>query len=99
MSKSIRETGTFDAVDNAGNLHTIRILTEFIELRTRAGTQELAGIRRLKTSDGQNVNRIEKGEYEIATLGIALTSSDPRAIRVRSNQSFAVSRFPAMQSS
>jgi hypothetical protein len=34
----------------------------------------------LKTADRQDVNRLEKGRYEIAMTGVELTSDDPAAI-------------------
>lgn len=73
-------TLTFTAQSEDGREFTIHQFINFIE----AGTMDdpnavVEGLKRLVTSEGDSVNRIEKGKYEIVQGGIVLTSDDPEA--------------------
>ncbi|MCP4571467.1 MAG: hypothetical protein GY838_03880 [bacterium] len=82
--KSEELTNTFTARDADGNEYQICEYTPIIELRTLSGDGHRAKgmLRRLETSEGQVVSRIDEGEYEI--LGgfeaILVTSDDPSAL-------------------
>ena len=75
-----RCTGSYSAGGNDGRSYTVEVWTNF----TSAGhlqdpTPEVAGFRTLCTSDGQNLNYIEKGRYQIVATGVVLQSDDPDA--------------------
>lgn len=78
-SRYQEETKRFEASDANGNSFTIIEFTEFIEVSTRGGTQTVAGKKSLRTTDGQPVNRLAKGKYQLPLLGLDLHSDDPDA--------------------
>jgi hypothetical protein len=81
--KRIDHTGTFSAVDKDGKEYTVHEYTRITGIpatrETPAGEMEVGKF--LKTSDNQDVNRIDKGKYEIVSVfgNIPLTSDDPHA--------------------
>jgi len=78
--KTTKRIGSFIAESGDGQEFTILVFQDFHEVRTRGGTTELEGHKTLKTTDGEHVNRIDKGHYEIVGIAsIPLTSSDPKA--------------------
>jgi len=80
MGKYKKRTGSFVAVDEAGNEHIIEIWTEMIETLTRGDPNaEIEGLKELRTEDGLAVNRIEKGKYEVVQTGQVLRSQHPDA--------------------
>lgn len=80
MSKETRQIGEFVATDESGNEWTILVYQEFHATRTRTGTQWLEGQKYLETAEGDHVNRIEQGKYEIIDVEtITVTSDDPEA--------------------
>jgi hypothetical protein len=74
-----KETNRFQARDDKGTPFTIVEFTEFIEVQSRAGTQTVEGLKSLKTTNGYHVNRIGKGTYQLAVLGLDLHSDDAEA--------------------
>jgi hypothetical protein len=74
-----KETNRFEARDDNGNLFTIVELTEFIEVKSRAGTQTVEGMKSLKTTTGHHVNRVAKGKYQLAVLHLDLHSDEADA--------------------
>lgn len=79
--KRVDHTGTFSAVDKDGQEYTIYELTEIIGVPSRGDPgREAQGMKSLKTSSGEHVNRLEKGKYEIVSfVNIPITSDDPNA--------------------
>jgi hypothetical protein len=77
MLKSIRYKGAFPAIDGHGRTRWLEI---FVDVRkTGSHGAEVEGLRILKTRDGEYVNRLEQGKYQIAVTGEILTSNDPLA--------------------
>jgi len=75
-----RCTGSYSAVGNDGRSYTVRVWHNF----TSSGplddpVPEAADFRTLCTSDGRNLNYIEKGRYQIVATGVVLQSDDPDA--------------------
>jgi len=80
MLKEIRHTRSFVAVGEGGAEWTIHIFTEIVDAGTFADPNaELEGLKQLRTENGDAVNRLEKGKYQIAVTGETLTSEDPNA--------------------
>jgi hypothetical protein len=74
----LRQTGKFKAAGSAGRTYTINVFTDFINADSSEGPVEVEGMKSLKTSDGQPVNRIGKGRYALLS-GVRLVSDDPSA--------------------
>jgi hypothetical protein len=71
--------GSFMARSVSGNKVEIFISQEMTGVPNVSGKGEMGALI-LKTKDGKDVNRIEKGSYEIVgSPAIAVTSSDPNA--------------------
>jgi hypothetical protein len=81
--KRIEHTGTFSAVDKDGMEYTVHELTEILGVSGtfRSPPTEMEGMKSLKISSGEHVNRIEKGRYEVVSAfgNIPITSDDPNA--------------------
>lgn len=71
--------GSFLAIGDDGKSYTIQIFEERIDVSSNDGPASIGGLKRLYTSNGEEVNRIEKGEYEILKTGVMLLSSDSNA--------------------
>jgi hypothetical protein len=71
-----RRTGTFTALGNDHQVYTIYELTHFQETRSYNNplTTEIPGSRGFLTSDGEPVDRKEKGVYQIVNTGVILRS-------------------------
>jgi hypothetical protein len=78
-SKRIQHTSSFLATDAAGKRYQLHAYTEYIDVATTGGRSEVAGAKKIRTDNGQKVNRHEKGKYQIAATGLELTSDDPNA--------------------
>lgn len=78
-----RQEGSFVATDCGGNEYTVIMYRDVIDTTTQHShvpTQAPAALGELRTSDGRDVNRIEKGSYEIVGHPmIPITSDDPNA--------------------
>lgn len=70
MRMQIRETGRFQAVDDAGTKYTVVELTEFLDAGTleRPGAR-VAGLRSYKLLNGDHVNVAEDGTMEHVASG------------------------------
>jgi len=80
MAKEIRKIGSFVAMGEDGMEHTIHIFTDILDAGTRADTNaELEGLKELRTQNGDAVNRLGKGKYEIVVTGAILQSDEPDA--------------------
>lgn len=80
MGKETRNTGSFVAVGEDGMEHTIHITSEIAGMGTRGNPNaERKGMKQLRTQDGDAVNRLGKGKYEIVMTGEILQSDDPDA--------------------
>lgn len=68
MSKQTRQTGSFIAVDDAGQEHTIIECRTFIQSRSLTGpSSEKPGLQSFFTENGGHVNKISEHEYEIVS--------------------------------
>lgn len=77
----IRAIGSFVAVDDDGDSHTLIIYRTFIDTSNLDHPNtERPGMISVRTEDGNAVNRLAEGEYEVVGLGIKLHSSDPDAV-------------------
>ena len=65
---------------NEGDEVRFLVYQIFTISRSRRGDLRIPGRRCLKTSGGEDVNRLEKGRYQILQSGIEVTSSDPNAM-------------------
>ncbi len=55
----------FIAVDENGNEYELSVYQKIVEARTRGGTHRMPGMKRISTSDGLSVNRIDDDTYKI----------------------------------
>jgi len=82
MSRKVTEhTGTFTAHSEDGQEFTVFIFTDYHEGRTSSGPHRVEGLKEMRTSDGEHVNWIEKGKYQviIGVETLAIFSDDPNA--------------------
>lgn len=81
MNTTERKIGSFQAKYADGREETIDIFQSFHSAHTLSGpTGEVAGLKRLCTRGGVNVNRRDKGQYELTDFNSTpLTSDDPNA--------------------
>ena len=71
-----RCTGSYAAEGNDGRSYSVEAWVNFTS--PDDPTPEVAGFRTLCTSDGRNLNYIQKGRYLVAS-GVVLQSDDPDA--------------------
>jgi hypothetical protein len=69
-------TGSFNASDEQGAMHRVFVYTDYDD-DGHGGAAK--GLTRLQLSDGRQVKRIAKGEYETADGQTKLRSNDPGA--------------------
>ena len=79
MSRKWTElVSSFEAQAEDGQSFTIHYYVD--KLETRSGTSVVDGLKRLRTADGNTVNRVSQGVYEIVQLGnLKVTSVCPDA--------------------
>lgn len=71
--------GPWKATDDAGNVYAVEVITEMISLPHFEGTATVPGLSRIRTTSGESLERIGKGEYRIISTGTVIRSSDPKA--------------------
>ena len=77
MEELIQE---FTATDEDGNEYPLLVYQEFVPVRSRKSpSASIPGLKRITTEEGESVNCLEKGKYEIVVTGVLLESSDPAA--------------------
>ena len=70
----------FEATDEQGTTRRLMVYQDFVDAATMGNPNvEVPGLKRIVTEDGQNVNRLETGKYQIVQTGEVLTSSAPDA--------------------
>ena len=75
-----RLTGSFEAIDDNGGRHVIKIWTHCLETNLLdGGTAVVEGLKSLRTASGESVSPRGPGEWEIVMRGVRLTSTDPNA--------------------
>jgi hypothetical protein len=72
----LRLTGSFNATGDDGREYTVNIFTDASTLEDQG---EVEVPKRLQTSSGHTVSRIQHGEYVIVLSGVKLRSNDPKA--------------------
>jgi hypothetical protein len=76
MLKTIRLKCSFPARDGQGKTRSLDVFVE--DAGTRGNPKaEVERLRILRTREGQHVNRLDKGRYQIVETGEILTSDDP----------------------
>lgn len=75
-----RLTKTFTARSKDGQEFVLHVYTNFIAVGTLSNPRaEVPGLKRLRTSDGMAVNRLDSGRYEIVQTGVVVMSDAPDA--------------------
>jgi hypothetical protein len=75
-----RCTGSYSTEADDGRAYAVEAWANFTSPgRSNNPTPEVAGFRTLCTSDGRNLNYIQKGRYQIAATGVVLQYDDPDA--------------------
>ncbi|HUU84581.1 MAG TPA: hypothetical protein VM243_13870 [Phycisphaerae bacterium] len=70
----------FMAVDETGTEHRLLVYRDYVSAATRANPSGMApGLKRIVTQEGERVNRLKKGAYQIVATGAILRSCDPDA--------------------
>jgi len=81
MAKRVRSLGSFRAHSNDGREFIIDATQEFIENTDLDGVVHFsAGMKRLETRNGDAVNRMAFGRYQIVHLRLNVHSDDPNAL-------------------
>ena len=80
MAKRVEHRRSFKAIAEDGTRHIIEVYVTVLD----AGTLEnphgtVDGLKTLRTRNGQSVNRLDKGRYQIVSTREILTSDDPEA--------------------
>jgi hypothetical protein len=78
MKKQVRKTGGFVARGSDGKSYTIVEYTEFLDVTTisDATTQWSQGMRIMKLENGEHVNPVDGGGFEVASTGVRLSRAD-----------------------
>lgn len=69
----------FTANGSDGKSYEIYVVVPLIDTSDLSGKSSKEGLPDLRTLDGLNVYRIDKGCYQIVETGVFLKSSDPNA--------------------
>jgi hypothetical protein len=81
MERTRRHTKSFPATDSKGRPHAIHVYTEFIRSQTFGRRPEgTEGLNELVTDQGQHVDWLKKGEYQVVEKGEILTSTAAEGI-------------------
>lgn len=74
MNKQIKKTGGFVASGSDGKIYTVVEYTEFIDATTVSDTQTqwVPGMKTLKLENGEHVNPVDGGGFEVARTGVSL---------------------------
>ena len=79
MAKRIEHTGSIRAIDDVGQSRTLHLYTEYADAGDGGGPLAIPVKLIIKTEDGEHVNRLDKGSYEVVATGEKLRSNDPKA--------------------
>ena len=76
-----RHIGSFTAVSAAGEKFAINHTQTFINAGSHSGVDWLPGMKQLRTSKGDVVNRLSDGKYQVQLWSgkVDVTSDDPNA--------------------
>ncbi len=75
MIKRVEHVQTFEAVGDDGRNYVLNVFVEIIDAKTQGDPEaEIPGLKSIKTSDGESVNRVSKGRYQIVSTGVELTA-------------------------
>jgi len=81
MAITTRQIGSFVATDDSGKPYKLIVYQDFDQSRDFDGrVTEKAGLPWVCTEDGEHLNRLSKGEYELIGSGLKLHSIDADAI-------------------
>jgi hypothetical protein len=81
MAKQTRQVGSFIATDDNGRRYRLIVYQDSIQTQRLDGSaSERPGLKSVFTEDGQHVNCLSQGEYEVVESRLRLHSSDPGAI-------------------
>jgi hypothetical protein len=78
MKKQIRKTGRFVTRGSDGKNYTVVEYTEFIDVTTISDTetQWSPGMKIMKLENGEHVNPVDGGGFEIVRTGVRLSRAD-----------------------
>ena len=80
MKKRVDLKGSFEAFNVEGVTRLIYVYADILDASSHGNPNaEIEGIRSLRTRNGQHVNRLDKGKYQVVETGEMLTSDDPLA--------------------
>lgn len=76
------EIGRFTAKYADGTEVTVHVIGRMVDTHTQLTPREktISGLSELRLADGEHVNKVGPGKYQIVESGEILTSDDPRAI-------------------
>ena len=74
-----RRLKSFSASDAKGKAYTIDVLGDVIQTEVAGAVEDVVGQKSLRLRSGEDLNLIQKGEYEVVVTGGRLFSSDPNA--------------------
>ena len=78
---AMKLTRTFTAISADGKKYAVDVYQALIDASDSDGAKTLLGLPRLRTRDGQTVQKIDTGKYRIdSEPPVFLTSTDPDAI-------------------
>ena len=72
QTHSSRRTDIFNVEDAQGRVYTIVEYTDFIQAETFGRSEEVEGLKELRLSNGQHVNLLSEGEFQIVETGTKL---------------------------
>ncbi len=76
-----KQTGKFKAQGDDGRDYTIHVYMDYVHAGTFDDPHaELEGLKELRTSEGEAVNYIEKGRYQIVASGVVIRATDSNAL-------------------
>jgi hypothetical protein len=74
-----KHTASLTAVDDQGNAHQLHVITTFKTFESADSPTTVPAMHNIVRDNGEAVLRLEKGKYELVTLGTILHSDDPNA--------------------
>jgi hypothetical protein len=71
----------FEAREEDGTVHILRVYQKIIDVRTRGNPQAVArgGQKRIVTANGESVTRLKRGRYKVVLTETLLQSDSPDA--------------------
>lgn len=75
-----QETGRFEASSKDGHQFVICVIQQYLGYQSTSGYREVEGTTNLQLADlSDDVNRLERGKYQLLNAGLIVMSDDPEA--------------------